>query len=431
MKPMKMILLLATFCGSLLSKATEPILLWPGENKPSEDTPSVTPYLPEKGNVTGAGIVVVPGGSFLIRCEDHEGTQVAKWFARHGVAAFVVHYRLIPRFTMREELDDVRRALQVIRSRAQEFEVSANRIGIIGFSAGAYLAGEAAVKSLEPRPNANLLVERVSSRPDFLTLVYGAPGGTNDPVTGLNRYFAEQIGTEDWKKYTSTSMDQIATAPPSFLFCTGEDRGAARRMGEFHLQLMQKGVSSEAHFFANGPHGVGFAQGDPNLGAWPDLLFNWMRAKGFLVENTALAVSGIVQVDGKPLELGYVVFKPTASQNAPARTGYVFNRAGPKGGFQLPQSQGLVPGHYHAEVYQMATKWNSVWAEPLLNRIQSQLNAGVKLSDSDVSAWKTWAEARKYEATQPDLLKMAAKEIEVTAQNAGQLVLELNRKQAE
>ena len=79
----------------------------------------------------------------------------------------------------------------------------------------------------------------------------------------------------------------------------------------------------------------------------------------------------------------------------------------------------------------MATKWNSVWAEPLLNRIQGQLNAGEKLSDSDVAAWKTWAESRKYEATQPDLMKMDAKEIEVTAQNASQLVLELNRKQAE
>jgi acetyl esterase/lipase len=424
---MKTILLLATICGSLWAKAAEPILVWPGESKPSEDTPSITPFFPEKGNATGAGIVVVPGGSFLIRCEDHEGTQVAKWFARHGVAAFIVHYRLIPRFTMREELDDVRRALQVVRSRAQEFELSVNRIGIIGFSAGAYLAGEAAVKPWEPHPNANLLVERVSSRPDFLTLVYGAPGGTNDAVTGLNRYFAEQIGTEDWKKYTATSMDQIATAPPSFLFCTGEDRGAARRMGEFHLQLMQKGVSSEAHFFANGPHGVGFAQGDPTLGAWPDLLFSWMRAKGFLVENAALAVNGIVKVDGKPLELGYVVFEPTASQSAPVRTAYVFNRSGPKGGFQLPQSQGLVPGRYHAEVYQMATKWNSVWADPLLNRIQSQLNGGQKLSDADVSAWKTWAESRKYEATQADLVKMDAKELEVTAENAGRLLLELNR----
>ena len=88
----------------------------------------------------------MPGGSFLIRCEDHEGSQVANWFARHGVTAFVVHYRLIPRFTMREELDDVRRAVQVVREGASRFGLATNRIGIIGFSAGAFLAGEAALK---------------------------------------------------------------------------------------------------------------------------------------------------------------------------------------------------------------------------------------------------------------------------------------------
>jgi acetyl esterase/lipase len=427
---MKPLVLFALIYGSILAQAADPIAIWPGDAKPSEDIAALTPYLPENGSATGAGVVVVPGGSFLIRCEDHEGTQVAKWFARHGVAAFVVHYRLIPRFTMREELDDVRRALQVVRSRASEFGIAPNRIGVIGFSAGAFLAGEAALKPWEPHPAANYLVERVSSRPDFLTLVYGAPGGTNDPLMGLNRYFAEQIGTEDWKKYTATSMDQIANAPPSFLFCTGEDRGAARRMGEFHLQLLSKGVSSEAHFFANGPHGVGFAQGDPVLGVWPDLMLSWMRAKNILTGSATLAINGTVKVNGNPLELGYLVFTPLTPRKDPVRTAYVFNRSGPKGAFQLPQNQGLTPGRYKAEVYQMATKWNSVWAEPLLNRIQARLNAGENLSESDVSAWKEWASARSYAASQSDLLKMTAIEVELTEQNAEHLELSVNGKES-
>src|SRR5436853_115567 len=83
------------------------------------------------------------------------------------------------------------------------------------------------------------------------------------------------------------------------------------------------------------------------------------------------------RVDGKPLDLGYVVFKPKgASKNAPTRTAYVFNRSGEKGGFRLGEGQGLVPGKYEATVFRMAAHWRSVWAEPLLNGIQAKLNQG-------------------------------------------------------
>jgi acetyl esterase/lipase len=377
-----------------------------------------TPYLPEHGKATGAGVVVVPGGSFLIRCEDHEGTQVAKWFARHGIAAFVAHYRLIPTFTMREELDDVRTAIRSVRGRAQEFGIDPNRLGVIGFSAGAYLAGEAALKPL-PTP-----AKEASSRPDFLVLVYGAPGGTNDSVAGMNRYFADQIGMDAWKEYTATTSEQIATAPPSFLFCTGDDRGAARRMGEFHLQLLQRGVSSEAHFFANGPHGVGFAQGDPILGAWPNLMLNWLRAKSFLTGSPSLAVEGTIQVNGQPLELGYAMFTPVDPKGAPSRTVYIFNRSGAKGTFKLTEREGLTPGRYRVQVFQMATKWNSVWADPLLTRLQAKLTANEKLSDADVSDWKAWAAARTYAPTQPDLVTFPLSELTISAENAAHLAIE-------
>lgn len=403
---MKSLLFALAFCASMQAFSAE------------SKADLFTPYLPEPGKANGAGVVVVPGGSFLIRCEDHEGTQVAKWFARHGVAAFVAHYRLIPTFTMREELDDVRTTLRSVRERAQEFGINPNRLGVVGFSAGAYLAGEAALK---PLPNA---LRELSSRPDFLVLVYGAPGGTNDSVAGMNRYFAEQIGTEAWKAYTATTAEQIATAPPTFLFCTGDDRGAARRMGEFHLQLLQGGVSSEAHFFANGPHGVGFAQGDPILGAWPDLMLNWMRAKSLLTDSPPLAVEGTIRVKGQPLELGYVVFTPSDPKNMIARTAYIFNRSGAKGTFKLAEREGLALGRYKVQVFQMATKWNSVWADPLLTRLQTKLYANEKLSDADVSDWKTWAAARTYAPTQPDLVTYPVSELTITAENAGRLMIE-------
>src|SRR6185369_11585853 len=128
-----------------------------------------------------------------------------------------------------------------------------------------------------------------------------APAGTNDAVAGMSRFFAEQVGgSNEWRKLTATTPGELAKAPPAFMFCTVEDRGAARPMGEFHLQLLQQGISSEAHFFANGPHGVGFAQGDPVLGVWPELLLNWMRAKELLLRERSQQVAGLVTVNGKP-----------------------------------------------------------------------------------------------------------------------------------
>ncbi|MGZ5546040.1 MAG: alpha/beta hydrolase, partial [Limisphaerales bacterium] len=375
---------------------------------------------------TGAGVIVVPGGSFLIRCEDHEGRQVANWLADRGIAAFVVHYRLIPRFTMQEELDDVRHAVQMVRSRAQEFHV--NRIGMMGFSAGAFLTGEAALKPWAANPLANYFVEKADSHLDFMALVYGAPGGTNDPVNGFNRYFAEQVGMDNWRKLTATTPEMIAKAPPSFMFCTVEDRGAARRMGEFHLQLLQQGVSTEAHFFANGPHGVGLAQNDPVLGEWPKLFHNWMRANGFLAPKQMIEVSGLVKVNDQPLELGYVVFKPRNEHDStPQRAAYVFNRSGEKGSFRLTERQGLIPGEYEATVYEMAAKWRSVWAESLLTGIQTKLNSSEKLSDEEISDWKTWAASRRYEPTLPDLVQSKSVKVKINAESAKNLVIEASR----
>jgi hypothetical protein len=257
-------------------------------------------------------------------------------------------------------------------------------------------------------------------------LVYGAPGGTNDPINGFNRFFADQIGVESWRKLTATTLDQVAKAPPTFMFCTVEDRGAARRMGEFHLQLLQQGISSEAHFFASGPHGVGFAQADPILGEWPHLFLNWMRAKQFLQDQKSVPTTGIVKIDGKPIELGYVVFQPRGrSPHISARTAYIFNRSGEKGAFQLPE--GLALGEYDATVYQMASKWSSVWAEPLLTRIQSKLNRGEKLSESEVEDWKNWAAARRYEPTLPDLAQVKTIQVQVTPENAANLLIDVSK----
>ena len=164
--------------------APRPLELWP-EGAPGaggasvEDRPAVTAYLPSPEGSTGAGVLVFPGGGFTRRCEDHEGVLVAEWLRAHGVAAFIVRYRVVPIGTVKDALDDGHRAIQYVRAHAQEWSVSPQRLGAIGFSAGAVLAANV---SLRPRPGQAAStdpLQRVTSRPDFLVLAYGDANQAN------------------------------------------------------------------------------------------------------------------------------------------------------------------------------------------------------------------------------------------------------------
>ena len=145
----------------------------PAGSRSREDRPAVTAYLPSPAAATGAGIMVFPGGGFTRRCEDHEGVLVAEWLRAHGIAAFLVRYRVVPFATLKESLDDGHLAVQHVRAHAAEYGVSPRRLGAIGFSAGAVLAANVAL-----RP-------RAGSRPDFLVLAYGDANQANPGVRGL------------------------------------------------------------------------------------------------------------------------------------------------------------------------------------------------------------------------------------------------------
>src|SRR5205085_4371497 len=129
--------------------------------------------------------------------------------------------------------------------------------------------------------------------------------------------------------YGSSRMpEQLANnvaVPPTFMFCTAEDMGHLRGMLELYSNLLRLKVPVESHFFTNGEHGVGFAQGDPVLGEWPNLMFNWMRTSGFLTAQPHIAAEGIVKLNGEPLPHGYVIFTPLDKAGAPPVVAYVFN----------------------------------------------------------------------------------------------------------
>jgi acetyl esterase/lipase len=265
----------------------ETVLLWP-DGAPGAlgtddaDRPALTIYRATQPN--GTAIVVAPGGGYRNLAMNHEGRQVANLLNAMGVTAFVLRYRLGPRYQHPIELGDAQRAIRLVRSRAKELGVSPDRIGMLGFSAGGHLTATAGTQFDRGKPDAPDAVDRVSSRPDFLVLAY--PVISFDPAVAHTGSMRSLLGENpDPKMIDAMSADTRVTTetPPTFLFHTNADTGVVPENSvRFYLALRRAKVPAELHIFENGPHGVGLALGDPALSAWSSLLTTWLRGRGLL-----------------------------------------------------------------------------------------------------------------------------------------------------
>src|SRR5215212_5489230 len=158
------------------ARAAEPFALWPqgapgALGKEAADVPTLTPYLAPKEKATGAAFVICPGGGYQ-HLADHEGRPVAEWLNSVGVTAFVLKYRLGPRYHHPSMLQDAARAIRTVRARASEWGLDPERVGILGFSAGGHLASTTGTHFDAGRADAADPVERVSSRPSLMILIY-------------------------------------------------------------------------------------------------------------------------------------------------------------------------------------------------------------------------------------------------------------------
>ncbi len=265
------------------------IPLWEGEAPGAQgnedaDKPSITIYAAYGRDLPGTAVIICPGGGYSALAMNHEGRQVANWFNALGVTAFVLKYRLGPRYRHPIELGDAQRAIRLVRARARDFGISPERVGMMGFSAGGHLASTAGTHFDRGRPAVSDAIERQSSRPDFLILGYPVISFTA-PYThkGSARNLLGDHPTQGLLEDLSNELHVTAETPPTFLFHTSADTAVpAENSIAFYLALHKAGVPAEMHIFESGPHGVGLDLRDAALGEWPALLANWLRLRGLL-----------------------------------------------------------------------------------------------------------------------------------------------------
>jgi acetyl esterase/lipase len=282
--------LAAAGAAALLGQASQQtILLWPdgapgAHGDAEEDKPALTLYPASGAKKTDVGVVVCPGGSYHNLAMDHEGKQVAEWLNERGISAFLLRYRLGPKYHHPIELWDAQRAIRYVRAHAREYGIRPNRVGIWGFSAGGHLAATTGTHFDMGDRDAKDPVARPSSRPDFMILAY--------PVITMEAPYLHLFSRDNLlgekpdpqlAASLSNQMQVTSETPPAFLFHTSDDDVVpVQNSVEFYLALRKAGVPAEMHIYLHGRHGVGLAQNEPELRTWPDRLFDWMKAQGLL-----------------------------------------------------------------------------------------------------------------------------------------------------
>ena len=273
--------------GALCAQQPEAEWLWPSGapgalgNDPA-DQPSLTPFVVSKGRGSGAAIVVCPGGGYQHLAMDYEGYDVAKWLNTLGVSAFVLKYRLGPRYHHPIELGDAQRAIRMVRTRAAEYGVQPDRIGIMGFSAGGHLASTAGTHFDNGNPKAADPVDRAGSRPDFMVLCYPVISFVAFAHQGSKQMLLGDNPDPKLVELLSNELQVTRDTPPTFLFHTTTDATVpVENSVMFYSALRKAGVPAEMHIYERGRHGVGLASSDPVLSSWPARLADWLRIHGW------------------------------------------------------------------------------------------------------------------------------------------------------
>jgi len=215
-------------------------------------TPTLTAYLPERAKATGSGVIIAPGGAFVALAIDLEGNSVARWLQERGIAAFVLKYRIVEKrgegIPAGLNMDEVSKygiadgiqAVKVVRQHASEWGIAPEKVGFIGFSAGAMVASGV------------LLQPDAAARPNFAAMIYGGPFGVMPAIP--------------------------AKLPPMFLAWAQDDNVALAPVLKFHDALRAAGHKPEVHIFSAGGHGFGMKQQGTTSDHWIDEFYFWLQS---------------------------------------------------------------------------------------------------------------------------------------------------------
>jgi acetyl esterase/lipase len=263
------------------------ILLWPDGapgalGKEDIDKPSLIVFPTNGAEKVPTAVIICPGGSYGHLSMEKEGSDVAKWLNERGITAFVLKYRLGPKYHHPIEIGDAQRAIRYARLHAKDYGYDEKRIGIWGFSAGGHLASTAGTHFDSGKVDASDPIDRQSSRPDFMILAY--------PVITFTMPYLHQGSRDNLLgkdpdpaliELLSNEKHVTADTPPTFLFHTTDDKTVpVENSVYFYLALRKAGVRAEIHIYEKGSHGLGLAPGDPVVKSWVDRLADWLNVEG-------------------------------------------------------------------------------------------------------------------------------------------------------
>ncbi len=290
---MKTIFVLAAalaFSPLVLAEAQEPIPLWP-DGAPgalghsTNDIPTITPYLPDGTNATGAAMVICPGGGYT-HLAAHEGKDYALWLNHHGVSCFVLKYRLGPNgYHYPAEFEDGTRAVRWVRAHATEYKIDPHRVGIMGSSAGGHVASMVLTHFDSGNTISPDTVEHQSSRPDIGILCYPvitmgeyAHPGSKTNLLGINP-------SRELVRLVSSELQVTTNTPPCFIWQTSEDKTVPVENSLMFAEALRKNhVPFDFHIYQKGKHGLGLGDKPPFAHPLPwanDCLF-WLKEQGFV-----------------------------------------------------------------------------------------------------------------------------------------------------
>lgn len=246
-------------------------------------TPDISVYLPAKKSSVGRAVVICPGGGYRILAYDWEGSDIAKWLNSKGIAGIVLKYRLpLSKSNIvnhKSPLLDVQRAIRLTRYHADDWNIERDNIGVMGFSAGGHLASTAGTHFDSGHADAGDPVECMSSRPDFMILIYPVITFSHDYMhKGSRKALIGENPGSTLIEYYSNELHVTSDTPPTFIIHAGDDKSVpVENSLLFYHSLVEKDVPAECHIYPEGGHGFSLAVGKGHLSTWTDRCIDWLN----------------------------------------------------------------------------------------------------------------------------------------------------------